>query len=337
MGKLTQKAKKEMFHLLASGLGQREVSRLLKIPLSTVSWHANKQGFKPGPKKGRPKILSSRDENFIAKEISTGRIENATKMSREIKERFDISVSRLTVSRVLKNKGFKSAEKKEKPQLSSKNIKSRFEFAKSHKDWTLDDWKRVIFSDETKINRFNSDGRTWYWSKDPSILDEKSVKPSVKHGGGGILLWGCLTFQGVGYCCKIDSTMDQYLYKSILEDDLMKSIRYYNLDPSKVIFQHDNDPKHTAKSVKEWLAQQEFQVMIWPAQSPDLNPIEHLWFHVKKTLNQFETPARGINELWERIQNVWNEISPEICSNLIESMPRRIEAVFKAKGKWTKY
>jgi transposase len=337
MGKLSEKVKREMIRLLKTGVGQREVSRILKIPKTTVLRHAKKQGIKSPPKQGRPKILTSRDENFIVKEISSGRIPNATKMSKEIKEKFNISVSSDTISRVLKKNGFKSAEKKEKPQLSKKNVKERLDFAKAHQYWTLDDWKRVIFSDETKINRFNSDGRTWFWSRDPSLLNEKSVKPTVKHGGGRIMIWGCMTFQGPGYCCKIDSNLDQHLYKNILEDDLLKSIKFYHLDPSKVIFQHDNDPKHTAKSVKDWLKTQKFEVMIWPAQSPDLNPIEHLWFHVKKTLNQFENPAKGMNELWERIEKIWNEISPDICSNLIESMPNRIQAVLKAKGKWTKY
>jgi hypothetical protein len=163
------------------------------------------------------------------------------------------------------------------------------------------------------------------------------VKPTVKHGGGNIKMWGCMTFQGPGYCCKIDSTLDQHLYKDILEDDFMKTIEFYNLDSKKVIFQHDNDPKHTAKSVKDWLKNQNFEDMVWPAQSPDLNPIEHLWFHVKKSLNQYELPATGMIELWERIQDVWNDISPEICSNLFESMPNRIQAVLAAKGKWTKY
>ena len=337
MGKLSEKVKREMIHLLKTGYGQREVSRMLKIPKTTVLRHAKEQGIKSPPKKGRPKTLTSRDENFIVKEISSGRIPNATKMSKEIKDKFNISVSSKTISRVLKKKGFKSAEKKEKPQLSKKNVKERLDFAKAHQYWTLDDWKRVIFSDETKINRFNSDGRTWFWSRDPSLLNEKSVKPTVKHGGGRIMMWGCMTIQGPGYCCKIDSTLDQHLYKKILQDDLMKSIAFYDLDPSKIIFQHDNDPKHTAKSVKEWLNTQKFEVMIWPAQSPDLNPIEHLWFHVKKMLNQFENPAKGMTELWERVEKIWNEISPEICSNLIESMPNRIQAVLEAKGKWTKY
>lgn len=237
----------------------------------------------------------------------------------------------------MKKKGLKSAEKKKKPLLSTKNIKERLEFAKSHLDWTADDWERVIFSDETKINRFNSDGRTWFWSRDPNSLNDHSVQQTVKHGGGGIMLWGCMTSNGVGYACKIDNILDQHLYKDILQDDLMKTIEFYDLDPSKIIFQHDNDPKHKAKSVKEWLDNQEFEVMLWPAQSPDLNPIEHLWAHVKRKLNQFQTPAKGMLELWERIQQVWNDIDVQTCKNLISSMPSRMEAVVKAKGKWTKY
>ena len=104
----------------------------------------------------------------------------------------------------------------------------------------------------------------------------------------------------------------------------MKTLEFYDLEPKRVIFQHDNYPKHTAKTVKEWLANEEFIVMIWPTQSPDLNPIEHLWAHVKRKLNQYETPAKGMIELWERIQEVWNNSDAQTCSDLINSMPSRI-------------
>ena len=77
--------------------------------------------------------------------------------------------------------------------------------------------------------------------------------------------------------------------------------------------------------------------MIWPAQSPDLNPIDHLWTHLKKKLAEYEEPPKGILELWNRAEGEWNKIEKEVCQNLIESMPRRIEAVLSAKGGYTKY
>src|SRR5205085_9202716 len=118
---------------------------------------------------------------------------------------------------------------------------------------------------------------------------------------------------------------------------LYETIEEYGMDASRVIFQHDNDPKHKAKSVQEWLDEQPFEVVEWPAQSPDLNPIEHLWALLKRRLNQYETPPRGMLELWERIYFQFYKITEDECMRLYESMPRRIEAVLMAKGMWTDY
>ena len=79
------------------------------------------------------------------------------------------------------------------------------------------------------------------------------------------------------------------------------------------------------------------EVMTWPAQSPDLNPIEHLWSHLKRQLQGYETAPKGILELWERVQVEWEKIEPSVCQGLVESMPRRVAAVLKAKGGYTKY
>jgi hypothetical protein len=76
----------------------------------------------------------------------------------------------------------------------------------------------------------------------------------------------------------------------------------------------------------------------WPAQSPDLNPIENMWSLLKRRLNDFETAPKGMEELNERVTEVWyNQMSAKDCQNVINSMPRRIKACIKAKGKWTKY
>ena len=75
----------------------------------------------------------------------------------------------------------------------------------------------------------------------------------------------------------------------------------------------------------------------WPAQSPDLSPIEHLWVHIKGRLKEYPTPPRGVWDIWEEAEEVWNNIGLEVCWNLIESVPRRLEAVIKTKGGYTKY
>ena len=77
--------------------------------------------------------------------------------------------------------------------------------------------------------------------------------------------------------------------------------------------------------------------MKWPAQSPDLNPIEHAWSYLKKKLGEYKIPPNGMEQLWERVEKEWNEIPAEVCQGLIESMPRRIDEVVKAKGGYTKY
>jgi hypothetical protein len=95
--------------------------------------------------------------------------------------------------------------------------------------------------------------------------------------------------------------------------------------------------RYTSKKADQWFSDNNIIPLKWPAQSPDLNPIEHLWHHLKSKLQQYDTPPTGVHELWERVAEEWTEIPPETCQRLIESMPRRIQAVLKAKGGHTKY
>lgn len=289
-------------------------------------------------KGGRPVKLSAQQTRFCVRSITGDSKSSSKKVAQKLESEFGVKVCASTVRNVLHKAGLKAVERVEKPKLSAKHIKARLQFAKAHKDWTVEDWKNVIWSDETKINRFSSDGRSWSWKQDGESLQPRHIKQTVKHGGGSIMIWGCMTYKGVGDICKIDGIMDQKVYKEILEDKLLNSIDLYDLNAKDVIFQHDNDPKHTAKSVRNWLKSQQFQVLRWPAQSPDLNPIEHLWAILKQKLfSKYERPPSGMIELWKRVHSEWYNFEDDICLKLVESMPRRIEAVIKAKGMWTKY
>ena len=118
---------------------------------------------------------------------------------------------------------------------------------------------------------------------------------------------------------------------------LLPTLEYYSLQANNIIFQQDNDSKHTSCAAYKWFKDHGIEVLEWPPQSPDLSPIENLWEYLERRLAAYENEPSGMLELWERIEIEWNKIPADICLNLIESMPRRIAAVLKAKGGYTKY
>jgi hypothetical protein len=286
---------------------------------------------------GRPKKLTATDIRHGIRIISSGKADTAVQVHKILQDRTNQDLSVQTVRRSLKRAGMKSAVKTKRPFLSKRHRRERMDFAIAHQYWTVEDWKKVIWSDETKINRFGSDGRKWVWKKPGECLSERLVDPTLKFGGGSLMMWGCFTWNGVGYSCKIDGKMDQQLYCQILEDDLQNTLEYYGLEPGSIIFQQDNDPKHTSNMAKKWFQDHQITVLQWPAQSPDLNPIEHLWSVLKRKLADYEEAPGGILELWERVQVEWEKIDVGTCQNLIESMPRRMEAVINCNGGYTKY
>ena len=175
-----------------TGLTVRGIQKIFKNVKQTKS-------FKDRPRNGRPQKLTVRNKRQIIRMIKKKEATTATKISKTLKTHHNIQVSRDTVARALKSSGYSCRIKKKKPRLTEKHKKARFNFAKKYESWTSEDWKNVIWSDESKFNLLNSDGKEYFWTNRPDEVTEEGISPTLKFGGGGIMIWSCLTWQGVKF------------------------------------------------------------------------------------------------------------------------------------------
>ncbi|KAG1300906.1 hypothetical protein G6F64_012275 [Rhizopus arrhizus] len=230
---------------------------------------------------------------------------------------------------VLVSMGFHARRKKKQPLLTNNHRKQRLAWAKKYQNWSIQQWHQVVFSDETKINIWGSDGCRYYWTQPGDVLRPHHIDLSVKHGGGKLMMWGCITSEGPGYACQVyDGTMDSLVYQHILGTTYMETLKYYGMNKGTIYLQQDNDPKHKSKSTMTWLQQNKVRyINDWPPNSPDLNPIQHVWHLLKLRLSLYERKARNIDELWERVDVEWNKLDKDVCRSYIDSMPDRIAAV----------
>jgi transposase len=324
--------------LLDSGKDGYAAARCAGVSPSTISRiHKKHRSSLQKSLGGRPSKLSPANIHHAHHLIISGKAKNAGQLTKPLANIINQPLSTWTMRCALKKAGMVAVKKRKRPFLSARHRRERLDWALTHQHWTVEDWRKVVYSDESKINRFGSDGDRTTWKMKGEGLSDRLVEGTLKFGGCSLMVWGCMMWEGVGNLVKIDGKMDTDLYQQIMEDDLLGSLDWYDKSPREIIFQQDGDPKHRCLVCRGWYQDHAIDLLPWPAQSADLAPIEHLWSHLKKKLKEYDHPAGGILELWERVEKEWNKIQSGVVQNLIESMPKRVAAVIKAKGGYTKY
>ena len=125
---------------------------------------------------------------------------------------------------------------------------------------------------------------------------------TVKYGGGGVMVWGRFAGDTICDLFKIQGKLNQHGYHSILQRHAIPSGFYFVV--LSIVFQQDNDPKHTSRLCKGYLTKESDGVlhqMTWPPQSPDLNPIEMVWDELDRRVK--EKQPTSAQHMWELLQD----------------------------------
>jgi hypothetical protein len=280
--------------------------------------------------RGRKRKTDERDDRLIMNLMKKDRFITA----KQIKvENPDLHVSESTILRRLKQSGeFDSYWAARKPFITPENQTKRLNWARIHVTWTVEQWRRVMWSDESPfVLRYNRKKRVW--RRAGERYEKECITASIKHDKK-INVWGGFSATGTAGFKRVFGIMKKEQYLDILEDAMQPSADIL-FGGENYIFQQDNDPKHTAKVVKQWFIDNNVNVLPWPAQSPDLNPIENLWSILD--LNCSKRRANNEEQLFQCLHEAWKQIPPQLCEKLVASMPARCQAVIDAKGGHTKY
>ncbi|GFX12869.1 transposable element Tcb1 transposase [Trichonephila clavipes] len=276
------------------------------------------------------KKTSLREDGLLHRISLSNRKLNSSQILKQWTLISNVSVCPRTVRERLQENGLRGCKARPKPLLTKFQRKRRLTWARKHLLWTIKDWEKVIFSDESQFFISGNHSSVYVRGRTHEEFSPQCLKPTVKYPTK-VMVWGCMSSHGVGRLYIASGKVKAMDYIEIPQNKLLPTARNQSW-----IFQDDNAPCHCAKVVPKWLNDHTGNRINWPGQSPDLNPIDSLWFKIG-----YETSKKKPSNKCELIEALifsFNHIvTKDLLLKLVHSMPKRCRAVIKANGWPIKY
>ena len=256
-------------------------------------------------------------------------------------------IGAIAVQNCLERRGYGRRVALRKPILSPKNRQARLDWAWAHVHWTMEQWNTILWSDETWVKSFRH-RKTYITRKPGEEYDETCIVEKPRKTGGW-MFWGCFHSDIKGPFLFWEKewgyiTAQSYCDRTVPLVDGWNRIHEDPLFGPELLFMHDNAPGHAAAETIQELRDRGIVVMEWPAFSPDLNPIEHVWNKMKNWMereypdNPLETQGNAqYDRLREQVTAAWEAIGRDYLRELVDSMPIRCIDVIMAAGGHTKW
>ena len=226
---LSEGVRGEIMALIKEGLSHRQIAARMRVSKGAVQRTAERfkrtNAYSTLPRSGRPKCTTPQQDRFIKITSLRNRRATAGNIQALVNATGGKTISKTTVRRRLAACSLKGRVAVSKPLLRSKNKRKRLLWAKRYTNYRIDDWKTVFFVDESKFEIHGNNRRIYVRRRPGERLSSQCIKPTVKHGGGNIHVWGCFSFNGVGDLYRVKGNLDKKQYHSILQRRARHTIR----------------------------------------------------------------------------------------------------------------
>ncbi|GBM93371.1 Transposable element Tcb2 transposase [Araneus ventricosus] len=324
---------------LECGRTQLEVSEELGIAQSVISrlWQRFQDDVNVSRcySTGRPRVTTPNEDRYLAVTAKRNRRSTASDLSRLLSSARGTTVSWQTVYRRLGHIGLYARRPVRCVPLTATHCRLRLSWSREHALWTPQQWSCVMFSDESRFSLQSDSRRTFIWRAPGTRYHQENTIERHRYGGAGWLAWGGIILGSRTDLHVQSVTMTGHIYRDVILEQHVRLFR--GAMGAEFLFMDDNARPHRANIVDEYLQSEDITRMDWPAYSPDLNPIEHVWDMLGRRIAARQPPPTCLPELRRALLDEWCNIPQDQIDNLILSVPRRCKACIASSGRHTPY
>ncbi|GFS88991.1 transposable element Tcb2 transposase [Trichonephila clavipes] len=280
---------------------------------------------------GRPRGTTPADDRYIVLQARRNRRQTAGEIARHTTQATGRPISRFTVARRLHGGGLFAQRPVRCVPLTPAHRRRRSLWCREHRNWRDNEWGRVLFTDESRFSLSSDSHRILIWRERGSRNHPSNIIERDRYGGRGVLVWGGI---------MLGSRTDLHIFDAgsvngtrYCNEILLPYVRLFRGTMGlQFLFMDDNVPCHRTVAAEQLLESEDIERMDWPARSPDLNPIEHVWDFLGRRLAARTLPPVTIRELRLTLQDEWAAIPQQLIDTLILSMGRRCETCLAVRG-----